>query len=498
MVMSFWRFLERAARARPDEVVLADDYARTLTLTTFRAEAERAAAGLVERGVRPGDVVSWQLPTTLEAAVLLAACTRLGVVQNPVIPVWREREVGFIVRQLEPSLLVVPETWRGFTHGDMARGFGVEVLALDLAQPPGFGLRLPGGDPANLPYPPDSTAECRWVYYTSGTTSEPKGARHTDASVMASARGMVEQVGISAPDVYPIAWPFAHIGGIAMLAAVIGAGGQLVLFDGFDPAVTPLRMAAHHPTLLGSATPFFQAYIDSQRHHGNEPLFPELRGCVAGGAPTPQVVNRDVAEVLGVAGVVGAWGLTEFPIATTEAPDDVDLGTTVGRPVAGVKVRVVDGELRLKGPQCMLGYVDQTLDGDAFDEDGWFRTGDIGAIGPDGRVRVMGRLKDVIIRNAENISALEVEEALLRHPAVADAAVVGVPDSRTGERVCVFVVASPGTTVTLDDLAEHCRRLGLARHKRPEQLHILESLPRNSMGKVLKNELRQESVRPTG
>jgi acyl-CoA synthetase (AMP-forming)/AMP-acid ligase II len=242
--------------------------------------------------------------------------------------------------------------------------------------------------------------------------------------------------------------------------------------------------------ILGSATPFFQAYLAAQRRHGDLPLFPALRACLAGGAAIPETINLEVAEVLGVPGVVGSWGLTEFPVATSETPDDLDVGSTVGRPTPGVRARVVDGELRLKGPQCFLGYVDSSLDAEAFDEEGWFRTGDLGVVGDDGRIRISGRLKDVIIRNAENVSAIDVENAILRHPAVADAAVIGLPDPRTGERVCAVVVVRPGHDVTLPELAAHCLAEGLARFKAPEQLVIVDLLPRNPMGKVLKNELR--------
>jgi acyl-CoA synthetase (AMP-forming)/AMP-acid ligase II len=228
----------------------------------------------------------------------------------------------------------------------------------------------------------------------------------------------------------------------------------------------------------------------AQRRHGSEPLFPALRLCVAGGAPTPKEVSREVAEVFGVGGVACSWGLTEFPVATSERPDDDRLASTVGRPARGVQVRVVDGELRLKGPNCFLGYLDSSLDAAAFDEDGWFRTGDLGSIDEQGRWRIEGRLKDVIIRNAENISAQEVEELLLTHPAIADLAVVGVPDPRTGERVCAVVVAEPGATLTLPDILEHCVANGLARYKCPERLEIVDAIPRNSMGKILKTELR--------
>lgn len=491
---TFWDLVERAAADRPGDVVLSDDHGRSLTTAGLRDTAAAVAAGLVERGLDGSGaeaVVSWQLPTSLEAAVLLAACARLGLTQNPIIPILREREVSFIVRQAGTSLLVVPTSWRGFDHGAMARKLGPAVLDIDFEATPAGGVRLPLGDVGALPAPPVPHDGCRWIYYTSGTTAEPKGVRHSDSSTIASSNGIVHQLGIAEGDVYPIAWPFAHIGGISMLAGVLRAGGSLVLFDHFDPQETPERMAAHAPTILGSATPFFHAYIAAQRRHGAEKLFPRLRACVAGGAPTPESVSRETAEVLGVAGVTGAWGLTEFPVASSETPRDPAIGTSSGTLAEGVEARVVDGELRLRGPQCFLGYVDSSLDADAFDAEGWLRTGDLGSIDGDGRVHISGRLKDVIIRNAENISALEVEEVLLRHPQVADVAVVGLPDAGTGESVCAFVVLRPGAEAGPASLVEHCSEQGLARYKWPTDVRFVDALPRNSMGKILKNELRE-------
>jgi non-ribosomal peptide synthetase component E (peptide arylation enzyme) len=178
------------------------------------------------------------------------------------------------------------------------------------------------------------------------------------------------------------------------------------------------------------------------------------------------------------------------------------LDHTVGAPVPGVSVRVVDnrevevpvgqeGELRLKGPQCFLGYADPSLDADAFDKDGWLRTGDFGLVDANGNVRVTGRIKDAIIRNAENVSALEVENVLATHPAVADVAVIGVPDRSAGERVCAVVVAASVDGVSLESLVQHCRSRGLSRYKYPERLEIVDALPRNQFGKVIKKDLRE-------
>jgi acyl-CoA synthetase (AMP-forming)/AMP-acid ligase II len=475
----------------------------------LRDAAESTAAALAERGVGDGTVVSWQLPTTLETMVVMVALTRLGAVQNPILPIWRESEVGFVTAQIGTEVIVVPGMWRGFDHvalaGGLTRDRPMTVIVVDHAAPIGDGLRLPTGDPASLPAPPTMSDLPRWVYYSSGTTAAPKGVRHCDRSVIAGTAGVIGMFGASNTDVNPIAFPVSHIGGAAMLAASLLTGMRLVLFDAFDPVLTPKAIAAHRPTMLGSATPFFVAFMAAQREHGTDPLYPDLRGCVGGGAPITAELGRQVRETLSVAGVANSWGLTEFPVVTSPPPDgDPDvLDHTVGRPVPGVSVRVVDdserevatgedGELRLKGPQCFLGYVDESLNSDAFDADGWFRSGDRGRIDADGNVILTGRVKDAIIRNAENISALEIEGVLATHPAVADVAVIGVPDLRTGERVCAVVVAHPRSDVTLSSLAQHCQAQGLSKHKSPERLELVDELPRNLTGKVLKNELRKQ------
>ena len=505
---TFWALIADAAQRGSDRALLADEHGRSLTARRLHDEACATAAALAERGIRAGTVVSWQLPTTLETMVVMAALVRLGAVQNPIIPILRENEVNFITGQLATEFFVVPEVWRGFEHGDLARALardrGFEVITVDLVTPPAAGeLRLPRANASALAPPPAPADDTRWIYFSSGTTAAPKGIRHSDASLIAGSAAVVDMVGTTSSDVDPIAFPIAHIGGAAMLATALLTGLRLALFESFDPAKTPLAIATHDPTFLGTATPFFVAFLDAQRAHGDRPLFPSLRGCLAGGAPITAELGRQVRDTFGLTGIANAWGLTEFPAATSPplgAPPEV-LDHTVGAPVSGVRVRVVDnhevelpagheGELRLKGPQCFLGYVDATLDADAFDKDGWLRTGDLGLVDADGNVRVTGRIKDAIIRNAENISALEIENVLATHPTVADVAVIGIPDPRTGERVCAVVVAEPAVEVSLESLVQHCHSHGLSRYKHPERLVVVDALPRNQFGKVIKRELR--------
>ena len=248
------------------------------------------------------------------------------------------------------------------------------------------------------------------------------------------------------------------------------------------------------------------AYLAIQRSQPDVPLFPHLKNCPGGGSPKPPEIHYEVKAELGGAGVVSSWGLTESPILTfsrTTDPDD-KLATTEGTAMPGVTLVVVkadgtraqpgeEGELRAKGPQIMRGYLDASLDAEAFDDDGFFRTGDLGTIDADGYVVITGRLKDVIIRNAENISAKEIEDLLYEHPKVFDVAVIGLPDARTGERVCAIVALNDADdALTFAEMQEFLRAHDIRNQAIPEQLELIDVMPRNQSGKITKNVLREK------
>ena len=260
---TFWTLVAGAAQRVPDRELLADDYGRSLNARQLHDAACATAAAFSERGIGAGTVVSWQLPTTLETIVVMAALARLGAAQNPIIPILREHEVGFITGQLATEFLVVPEFWRGFDHGGLARALssarGFQVITIDLVTAPVDGeLRLPRASTDGLAAPPQPSGDTRWIYYSSGTTSAPKGIRHSDASVIAGSAGVVGMVGATSSDVNPIVFPVAHIGGAAMLAAALLTGMRLVLFEVFDPATTPAFHRGAQPDVPGHSDAVFR------------------------------------------------------------------------------------------------------------------------------------------------------------------------------------------------------------------------------------------------
>jgi acyl-CoA synthetase (AMP-forming)/AMP-acid ligase II len=506
-VRSLWELIEERAAQTPDALFAVDEHERRLSFAGYRDAALRAAAALHELGVGAGTPVSWMLPTRLEALVLAAALTRLGAVQNPILPMYRHRETGFILEQTQARLFVVPSRWRRFDYEAMARELAEQLEALRILVADGS---LPESDPGALPPPPEPTppaqAPVRWIFYTSGTTSDPKGARHTDATLLAASVGLARVLDLRPDDRVALVFPFTHVGGCNWLMAGLLSGAAHIAVEIFDPQASAEVLARHGVTQAAAGTVFHQAYLAAQRARGASRLFPRIRAFPGGGAPKPAQLHYDLKKEMGGVGIVSGYGLTECPIVAMNSTRDPDekLAHTEGRanpPTAQIRIVRSDGaearpdeegEIRVHGPQLCRGYLDGSLDADAFDAAGFFRTGDLGSLDAEGYLRVTGRLKDVIIRKGENISAKEVEDLLYAHPAVADVAVIGLPDPDLGERCCAVVAcASPAEPLAFDDMVAHLKARGLMTQKIPEQLEIVDAVPRNASGKILKNELRE-------
>jgi acyl-CoA synthetase (AMP-forming)/AMP-acid ligase II len=341
----------------------------------------------------------------------------------------------------------------------------------------------------------------RWLFYTSGTTSVPKGARHTDSGLLAAARTFCAALEPGPDDRVAALAPMAHVGGILHVLIALLTGSSMIISDVFDPKETARLLSEERVTLGGSGA--------EQRARPGTRLFPEAKVFLMGGASRTAAFHAEVRDELGGRGIVSGYGMTECPYISWGRLDDSDHdhATADGPPGPGTRLRVVGpdgtqvgpgepGELLVRAPQLMLGYVDPTLDAAAFTADGYFRTGDVAVLDDRQYVTITGRIKDVIIRNMENISAREVEDHLATHTALADTAVIGLPDAATGERVCaVATVVEDSEPPSLQDVCAHLRQRGLNPRKFPVQLEFVAELPRNAMGKVLKTALRERFTR---
>ncbi|HYL51625.1 MAG TPA: AMP-binding protein [Acidimicrobiia bacterium] len=489
-VRSVWDLIEQRAAATPDRVMLYDGE-RVTTFEQYKTLVERAAAGLHALGIGAEDHVSWQLPTWTESAVLVGALCRLGAVQNPMLPIYRYREVSFIASQTGCKLLITPSTWNGFDYAALAERVagendGMHTLIAD--------HRNPDGDPATLPPAADLGDPVRWIFYTSGTTADPKGAQHTDRSALAGAIGYAEKTHVQADDIALVAFPFTHIGGIIIgVFTPLLTGSAAVLMEAWTPGASTELIRRHRIT-LGNGAPAIHAALLAEAR-ANPEAYKTIRAFPSGGSTKPPQLHDELMEAVpGCAGITSGYGMTEAPIVSQtdiDAPD-TSKRTGEGTPTRGVTMKVLDsGELVVKGPQVMRGYVDSALDKDAFTDDGWLHTGDMARFDEHGAVEITGRIKDIIIRKGENVSAKEVEDVLYAHPKVGDVAVLGIPDEERGEMVVAFVVPKDaGDPPTMLDVREHCKAVGLMTQKIPERIEIIGEMPRNPSGKVPKHQLR--------
>lgn len=512
-VCSVFDLVTWRARETPDALMAVDERGVRLTFAGYRDRALAVAAGLAARGVGAGTVVSWQLPTWVESMVLCGALARVGAVQVPLIPSYRGREVGFILRQSGAELYVGPTAWGGFSFADMAREVAPRATELVLLDP--AARALPEADPETLGSPPgagdaDGAGEAtavRWLYYTSGTTGEPKGARHSDTTLFGTVPGMLEMLEPVPSDRNAMVFPFAHVGGVVWLLTGLTAGNGHILAERFDPAATIPMLAANGVTLAGSGTPFNLAYLAAQRalaaQRPGARVFPAIRHFMSGASPKPPSLHAAMRDECGGSGICSSYGMTEAPILTCCGPraSEERRASTEGHASPGVVLEVlgadgavlgsgVEGEVVVRGPQVCHGYVDPALDV-AFDELGRLHTGDLGVLDDAGYLTVTGRLKDVIIRKGENISAKEIEDLLFEHPKVGDVAVIGLPDPDLGEMACAVVAPAPGAEpLGFDEMVAYLKGRQVMTQKIPERLEIVDLLPRNAASKVMKQALQ--------
>jgi cyclohexanecarboxylate-CoA ligase len=515
----YWRdqtlldHLNRAIKRTPDKTAL-------VAIRSESAEEKRLAYNEVDRlsdtlavrlaqlGIGRGDAVSFQLPNWWQFPVLHLACLKLGAISNPLMTIFRERELRFMLRLAESKVFVVPTAFRGFDYAAMAENLRGELPALRH-------VFVVGGngnsDFAKLLAPEENrdatTLLCErqlspddviQLLYTSGTTGEPKGVMHTSNTMLSNLVPFAERLHLDADDVIHMPSPMAHqLGFMYGIVMPVMLGATAVLQDVFEPKEMSRQIAQERVTFTMGATPFLNDLTEHVER--NRASTASLRVFVSAGAPIPCALVSKARQALGAA-IISAWGMSENGAVTTTRPEDPEEKTmaTDGCALPGMEVRVVDvdrnilatGQLQVRGCSNFVGYLKRP-ELDNTDADGWFDTGDLARMDAEGYIRIAGRSKDIVIRGGENIPVVEVEGLLFKHPKVAAVAIVGYPDSRLGERACAFVVPRDGASLSFAEMMSYLKAQQMAQQYIPERLELVTELPRTPSGKVQKFKLRE-------
>jgi acyl-CoA synthetase (AMP-forming)/AMP-acid ligase II len=505
--------IDRRAAADPDHPLIFDGDV-VVSNVQARATAYRIAAGLRELGVRAGDCVAIQLPSWHEYVLSYFAASRIGAVTVPLMPIYRHKEVEYILRQTQARVYIGTSAAEGFDHVTMVRQLrsGLpdlhQIVTVRSAADVGewryedlaAGTRVP--DAASLGPKPHADAG-HLIGFTSGTEAEPKGCFHTWNSYSFTPRMQRRVYGVGRDDIELVVSPPTHTAGLAAgVLKPLVSDAAMCLMPKWTPTTALELISGHGVSMATGATPFIAMLAEAF-----DPAVHDVstfRMFLCGGAPVPAALVARVRETLGTTRVLPVYGQTESLIVTTCRPDDSDAraATSSGYPVEGVEVAILGpeglelppgeiGEICYRTPGAMLGYWrEPEATAAVIDTQRWRHSGDLGHQDDAGYLQITGRIKDMIIRGGMNISSREVEELLVQHPNVVAAAVIGIPDERLGERVGAFIVAD-GAVPSVAELAMFLEaRFRLAKQKLPEVLHVVPELPMTATGKVSKRDLR--------
>ncbi|WP_298215230.1 AMP-binding protein, partial [Acidocella sp.] len=442
------------------------------------------------------------------------ACARIGAVINPLMPIFREHELRFMLGFAETKLFIVPRRFRNFDHESMAKGLQKElpelrhVVVVEGEGADSFEALLSGPEwekepdanaiLANRPNGDDITQ----LIYTSGTTGRPKGVMHSFNTLLSSVIPFAERMKITGDDIVFMPSPLAHLTGFGYgLVMPVLMHAHAVLLDIWQPDKALDIIRAEHVTFTMASTPFLSDLTREVAKTGK--AVPTLQRFICGGAPIPSALVMESQKIL-KAKIISLWGMSENGAVTTTLMEDDDERAinTDGKPLPGAELKVVDadgatlpygaeGRLMVRTCSNFGGYLKSPhLNG--MDEEGWFDTGDLARMDERGYIRITGRSKDVIIRGGENIPVIEVEELLYKMPAIQYAAVIGYPDERLGERVCAVVVLKPGQSLTLSDIVTYLKNQKITMQYIPERLEIMDAMPTTPSGKIQKFKLREQ------
>lgn len=503
----------REIQASDPDRVLVVDRERELTVTQLLDEAGKLASALVKRGYKPGDTISFQLPNWYESVVISLGAVMAGLLVNPLVPIYRDMEVSFMLRDCRSSMIFIPATFRNFDYIEMMRrvlptldkpvnvvvlrGEAAEFTAYEALLEEGRDLvELPGSHPDHL----------KLIMYTSGTTGRAKGVLHSHNSIQAENRARLTHLKLKPGEVMFNPSPVTHVTGtLYSLILPFTCNITTVMLDIWEPKLALDMMSRRKVNGIVAATIFLQGLVEEARK-ANESL-PDLRFFLCGGAQVPPDLVREASRVFPNCIPSRIYGSTEVPCITAgcNSREQLELGALTDGQLWCGEARIVDvvtgaelpkgeeGEIVARAPQMFLGYAHAEDNDGAFDPDGFFKMGDLGRFVGDDFIMVTGRKKDLIIRAGENISPKEIEDILFNHPAIADISIVAMPNVRTGEAACAFVIPRPGMSIDLEEIKRYLIEVGTAKQKIPERLEIVTELPRTSVGKVRKDILRQKA-----
>lgn len=509
------------AAAQPDAVAVVEgETGAAHTYAQLDADADALAASLAGLGVGTGDVASIQLPNRYEAVVAAVAVQRLGAVINPLLPNYRERELRHVFDVAQPKVVFTPGEHRGFDHRALvaqlragtepSASFPAHVVVGDDPGADGHAytdLVAEGVTAANggdFVAPVVDAAAVSELIFTSGTEAKPKGIMHTEQTAGFSVRIAATDLGVTATDVVWMPSPVGHSTGFNYgVRFALHHGLTLVLQDRWDADVAARIVGEHGCTYTLAATTFLQDLVGAAGRAGVTLDSLRLFGC--GGAAVPPDLVR-AASGVGIQ-VLRLYGSTECLVVTWVRPGstDAERSDTDGRAMSHVDVEVrgedgtataspgEPGEIYVRGPNTCVGFFDdEERTAATFDADGWVRSGDLGVLDTGVHLAIVGRRKEIIIRGGMNITPREVEELLVGFDEVERAAVIGLPDERLGERMCACVVLRDGASLTLPEVVERLKGVGLATYKLPEQLVCIDALPMTASGKVQKHVLIEQ------
>lgn len=489
-------------RQDPDRLVLMEGTCQ-ISRAQMLDSALRLGGALYARGLRPGSAIAFQLPNWWEASVINLAASLFGLRLVPLLTFYREAELSIMLAACGVEAIFVPAFHRGVDYPALVARLAdrpVHILTVrgDPAAADDFEqlIRHEAGEVC-IP----AADDIKFVLFTSGSTGHPKGVIHSHATIDGTIRMASEFWSIGPADILFVASPIGHIGGsIYAFEFPWITDCVALLSDSWNPDEAVSLIDENGITFMAGATPFLSGLLAAAEHAGRQ--LESLRRFICGGASVPPELVRKGLERFPNAVVSRAYGSTEVPLACPgirtrdearlradtdgEAASEILIVSDEGLPVPEGE----QGEIFARGPQMFLGYLNPSDEEGAFTEDGFFRMGDLGRLVAGRFIEITGRKKEIIIRKGENISPLEIENALLRHVGVRQVAVVGVPDQERGEMVVAFVIAEDGHTFGFADMIAHLNALGLARQKFPEKLHLVTTLPLNAVGKVQKMELR--------